>query len=229
MTTDEFVYDAPEDFGGDGDFLTEPGTYHLLIQDVKVNETQGGKPHPGCVVFELAVLAGTVEGQEDKTLKLAFFPPKLDSKDQGAFARRKQGAMFVAAGLMRPDQKGQRVAFDPRSAIDRQIVATFEKGQDEKYLDLRYSDVWHVDDPRAAKYPKSAEAIRLIPTEQRHGESYFAPLFEKKGKNDGNGSAGSTATKKPSNPPANSTAQANPTSKGEGHGDDSANLDDLFA
>jgi hypothetical protein len=74
---------------------------------------------------------------------------------------------------------GKRIEVDLQSAVGRQLVITFE-ANDEGYLDLHYANIYHIDDPRAAKFPKDAEAIALATKEmQRKPPEYFASLLKK--------------------------------------------------
>ena len=178
-----FDFDAPEDVGGSGKFLNEPGTYHLAVMKVHEGQMPEGKPIAGFCVT-LSVLTGTVEGQGEKELNLTFFNGKLDSKDKGEFARKKQAAFLIATGLMTPAQLGQRVLrIDLACAEGRQVIATLEHdnrdGADKKFLQLAFANIFHPDDPRAAGFPKNAEALSLLPRDQRHPAEYFAPLAKK--------------------------------------------------
>ena len=178
-----FDFDAPEDVGGSGKFLNEPGTYHLAVMKVHEGQMANGKPISGFCV-SMSVLAGTVEGQQEKELDLTFFNGKLNSKDKGEFARKKQAAFLIAAGLMTPAQLGQRgLKIDLSQSEGRQVVATLEydehEGSEKKFLQLAYANIYHPDDPRAKSFPKNAEALSLIPKDQRHSPEYFAPLSKK--------------------------------------------------
>lgn len=178
-----FAFDAPEDVGGSGKFLNEPGTYHLAVMKIHEGQMANGKPISGFCVA-MSVLAGTVEGQNEKELDLTFFNGKLDSKDKGEFARKKQAAFLIASGLMTPAQLGQRgLSIDLSQAEGRQVIATLEhdnrEGAEKKFLQLAFANIYHPDDPRAKEFPKNSEALSLIPNDQRHGTEYFAPLSKK--------------------------------------------------
>lgn len=178
-----FDFDAPEDVGGSGKFLNEPGTYHLVVMKVHEGQMANGKPISGFCV-SMSVLAGTVEGQNEKELDLTFFNGKLDSKDKGEFARKKQAAFLIATGLMTPTQLGQRgLHIDLAKAEGRQVVATLEhdnrEGAEKKFLQLAFANIYHPDDPRAKEFPKNAEALNLVPADQRKNAEFFAPLFKK--------------------------------------------------
>jgi hypothetical protein len=169
-------FDAPEELGGSGNYLSEAGTYHLAINHV----WEGTGPKGGVIQgfsVGLQVLAGTVEDQEKKELNLTFFNPNLNHSEVAQRIRRQQQAAFlIASGLMAPADLGKRVSIDLNKAIGQQVIATFEENEYNGILRLRFSDIFHVDDPRAKNFPKDLDSIAMLPTEKRKGESYFAPL-----------------------------------------------------
>lgn len=174
-----YEFDAPEQEemskGGEGNFLSKPGQYHLTILDVKEGVGPKGKPIDGFCV-QVSVLDGTVPDQKHHTANIMFFAPKLTSKDGGAFLRRKMTAFGIATNLIDPSQLGKRVSVELKNAVNAQCVAKFElsKGDDGKeYIDLAYSDIWHVDDPRCESVPKDLAALSLLPKEQRHDRAWF--------------------------------------------------------
>ena len=178
-----FELDAPEDVGGESSFLSAPGTYHFSILDVGEGVGPKGNPISGFCVH-LVVEAGTTAGQESKEINLVFFSPKLDQSDAAqAWAKRKQAAFLIAAGLMRPDQLGKRVSVDLQAAKNRQIIVELEENEYEgrTNLQIRFANVYHVDDPRAKDFPKKAEVLALLPESQRVKDpAYFEPLTKKK-------------------------------------------------
>lgn len=172
-----FEFDAPtqdeiENTGG-GNYLREPGTYHLCITEIKdeaIGQSSGLK-----VTAE--VMAGTVPDQKGKTVTLTFWHPKLNSKDQGAFSRKRQARLLVAANVLKQEQLGQRVSIDLNKAVGQQVIATLDydsKDEEKKYLELNYADIFHIDDPDAAKFPRDDAAIAMIPKANRLDASAFA-------------------------------------------------------
>lgn len=185
--SDVFDYDAPDEIGGGGKFLTVPGTYHFQVKQVMNGQGPGGNAVSGFTA-SLVVLTGTDESQKDHEINLTFFNGRLTDKDQGNFARVKQGAFFIAANVMTPEQLGQRgLKIDLGKANGAQVIATLEvdehQSKDGKtFLRLSYANIFHIDDPRASGFPKLAGAIELIPQEYRRQESFFEPLLQKKQK-----------------------------------------------
>lgn len=185
--SDYFSYDAPEEIGGGGNFLKEPGTYHILVKEVRGGIFPGGKKvisPPGGFCFEGKVLAGTVGGVEGAELGVTLFNGKPDSKDGGNFARVKQGAFFIATGLLQPEQLGKPgLNIDLSQAKGQQIVITLEAdtvNTDKQYLQLAGASIYHVDDPRVADMPKSGEYLALIPPTHRRSADFFAKLSGRK-------------------------------------------------
>ena len=176
-------FDTPEDFDDGGQFLREPGTYHLAVQDVQVGTGPKGNAIDGFTV-SMEVLAGTVPSEVKKSINVTFFNPKLTAKDGGTFQRKQQSKFLIAVNLLDPVNKGKRVSIDLQKAIGQQVVAAFEIDdfqQDKKYLRLANAgmDCWHVDDPHATSIPKNEAAMKLIPKELRHDAKWFEAIYKK--------------------------------------------------
>ena len=182
------TFEAPATIEGGGGFLEEAGTYHVVINEVLEGQSSKGAPIDGITVtFE--VLAGTSKGQESKTKQESLFAPSLKDveKEQKngspCMARKKLGALLIATNLMDPAKLGQPINFEPSEMIGRQIVIKFDHQKEmdgegkytveTKYLQISYSDIYHVDDPAVASVPKNADALSLIPAEHRHDEAWF--------------------------------------------------------
>ena len=161
-------YQAGEDFSAGG-FLDEPGWYHLVVVDVSAPPTKrdGSLIDNGFFSLHVQVLTGSVSGQEEKTTTLTFFHPRDTDKDGGEFRRKVNDRAFLATGILRPEDKGKQVSIDLDAMRGRQIIAKLEKSKDEKYLQLAFSEIYHVDDPAVKSTPKSADALKLIPVDQR--------------------------------------------------------------
>lgn len=182
-----YDYDAPDSLDTGSDMASEPGTYHLLVTEIHPGMMPDGKTilEGGGFSINLEVLAGTVEGQQGKLLNLIFGNPKIDATEKfKKMLQDKKGAFFIAADLMTPEQLGTKgLKIELEKAKARQIIATLERDSragKEKFLQLSYANVYHVDDPRAAGFPKSQDALALMPKSLRHDAAYFAKLNEKK-------------------------------------------------
>ncbi|TWU22484.1 hypothetical protein Pla52o_35410 [Novipirellula galeiformis] len=183
-----FNFDAPEDVNNGGGFLNEEGIFHIIVTNCREGEGNKGKPIDG-FTFEFDVLAGTVENCTGKTGGQSIFSPDL-SKEQSKqdAARRKLAAFFIASSILDPNQLGQSVKIDLSGMVEKQLIIKLvrQMKQDEagnwnvptKFLEISYSDIWHVDDPQVKDIPKNADALAMIPEEQRHDASWFD--FKKK-------------------------------------------------
>lgn len=180
-----FEMDAPDADTMDkgGTYLATPGTYHFKIDHVDEHPVGRDKQLLDGFRVELSVLDGPrdTDGnclEASKKIDITFFNPKLNSKDNGEFARRKQAAFLIAAGLIDNSKLGQRVSVELSHAINRQLVAEVERGTDEhgqpkKFLELAFANIYHVDDPKAASCPKNAKALALLPKELRRDPVSF--------------------------------------------------------
>lgn len=218
MTID---FDAPDDFGGDSQFLSDPGKYHCLVQSVVQGATPKGTPIDGfCVTFE--VLGGEVEGQKGKTINVTYFDPKItDSDKKVKLTKQQRSKFFLATNLLDPSKKGQSVRIDLENAKDQQVVVRFEvddyHSKDGKtYLRIGNAelDVWHIDDPNARTCPKNEQALTLIPAALRRKPEFFDLIYAKN-------RATATASQKPA------TAMATATTATAGASPSRVNLDDL--
>lgn len=183
-----FSFNAPDTTQGEGGGLSTPGTYHVVINDAIEGQTSQGKPIDGLTVtFE--VLAGTVDGMAAKTRSETLFAPSMTDIEReqktglASMPRKKLAALFIAANAMDPTKLGQAVEVDVASMVGQQCVIKFERQLEKdgegkytvetKYIQISYSDIFHVDDPAVKDVPKSAEALSLIPPANRHPESWF--------------------------------------------------------
>ncbi len=166
-------FDAPEttDTGG-GNFLRDPGTYHLICTSVEDPATNKDGGVLGGFRANFQVLAGSTPGQRDKTCDVIFWDPKLTDKNEGLFARQRQAAFYIATGIIKPQDLGKSgLTIDPEKAKGRQCVATFEI--EDKFIRLHFCDLWHVDDPAAAKFPKDEKSLAMIPAALRLKDADF--------------------------------------------------------
>lgn len=189
-------YQTATDIGGTGDGLKEPGVYHMVVTEVHDGESNKGKAIDG---FTIDLVVQNDDDQKDKEFHLALFNAESSkSQESQDWSIKKQTAFFVAANLMRPDQLGTEVEFDLAKAVGHQIIIDLQAEEYEGKTNLRlaYANIYHVDDPRAAKHPKNAASLAIIPAEFRH-EKDSATYFEKVlGKRPGgNGSAKSSPAK----------------------------------
>lgn len=178
-------FDAPEDVKGEGgNFLDQPGTYHVVISKVIDGEGPKGGAIDG-FTFEMDVLAGTVKGCAGKTHKECLFAPDLSRDEKNQLnAKRKLAAFFIATNVMQPEQLGKPVKIDVSAAEGQQLIIKFDRQMkkddngdwtiETKFLQISYSDMFHVDDPEVASIPKSEDALAMIDKSLRHDAKWFA-------------------------------------------------------
>lgn len=166
-------YEAGGDISTGGKWLDQEGWYHFIVLDASEQPTKrDGTLIPGAIgKLDLAVLAGTVPGQEDKTTEITLFPPSPNHKDGGDFARKVLDRTWLALGLMTQQQieTKARVSINLSQAKSRQFIARMVK--DDKYLRLNGADIYHVDDPDVKDQPKDVTALRALPAAQRRVSS----------------------------------------------------------
>ncbi len=178
------VMDLPtnEEFNsGGGNFMRdEAGKYHMVVIHAEENAMRGEKMVKG-FMLELSVQAPAEHAT--KTFKMYFQNPDPSFKDGGAFALKKQVAALIAANVIAPSDLGKKgLQIDISKAANQQLLVNLELGKPsqtdgKRYLDLAFSDIYHVDDPRAKSYPREKDLLELIPAEVRREEAFFAPLL----------------------------------------------------
>jgi len=196
-----FEWDAPEDAEtGSGNWLKEPGTYHFIVTGVEEEPKDSNKNPLGGFRVNCQALAGTTKDQESRTFDIMFFNAKLTEKNEGLFKRKQQARFFIATNILK-DVHGQKgLKIDLQQATAQQAICTLEKGmkdgKETGYLQLAFANIWHVDDPDAASFPKCEKSLKLIPASgRRKPES-----FKKKNGDEDSGTAGSGAKPSPTSP-----------------------------
>ena len=171
-----------EEMQDTGGFLDVPGKYHFLVKVIKdgvMPNSDDLMNHPGLGLV-LEVLHGPETG---KTCGLMLGDPDLSHKDRGAFAKKKQQAFLIAANVIAIKHlNGSEISYDEQAAKGAQIIAEVEQQKDQngdlkKFLDWRYANIWHVDDPRAASVEKDHEALKSIDPKLRRKPEYFTPVL----------------------------------------------------
>jgi hypothetical protein len=182
--------DIPEDMGGGSAYLTEAGQYHVTVVTVHENTMPPDKDGNEGKLLKNGGFSCTMEvlhgDHENKKFTLVFNNGDLTHKDQGLMARKKQAAFCFACDLIKPGVAGG-VEIKLEDAVGSQCCAILEldtykdnDGKERKQVKLNYSDIFHVDDPRAAKIAKNEASMKSIPAEYRHDAAYFEPLLGKK-------------------------------------------------
>lgn len=169
-------YRTGSDFETGSKFLSEPGCYHFVVASVRdPAATKDGAPIVGGLFsVSLSVLAGGDGKQKDKMLELTFFEPKMDSKDGGAFSRKKIDRFLLSTNLITQDAKESDVELDLGQCVGRQLCMKLEErkyndrdGKERKALDIHFADIFHVDDPDCATWEKDSKSLAMIPKKYR--------------------------------------------------------------
>lgn len=185
-----FEFDAPEDIAPESTYLSEPGVYHFIVTAITEGANKQGTPINGFYLSADA-LGGTVDDAEGKSFgDTIFYPDMSRTEKQVLAAKRKLAAFFIAADLMTADQLGKPCKIELQDAIGRQIVIKVERQMEKdgngeftiatKFLQINYSDIYHVDDPAVGDGVLNAEYVARAAKEHRHPAEYFA--FKKKAK-----------------------------------------------
>lgn len=163
-----------------GNYLDQPGIYHFCVIQVREGEGPKGNAIEGFSV-ELEVLTGTVEDQRGKLLNLTFWKPKLNASEKSkAMDRKKNTAFAVATNLLDMGKSGGTVNIELSDANGQQLIASVVRQKDEdgtesdKFLQLNYADIFHVDDPEVSGVPKDEESLSILDASKRKTASYFA-------------------------------------------------------
>jgi hypothetical protein len=160
---DVFEQDMPEDTEAGGNFLTAEGSYHLIVIDVNPRPMNAKGELMQAFRVKFGVLAGTVDAQAGKEIDILFFDPKMDQKNQGEFAKKRQARFWLATGMADKNDKKIKASFtDVRG---RHCVARLEKTDDGKYLQLAFLEIYHIDDQEVVSVPKDTAAIDALPKE----------------------------------------------------------------
>jgi hypothetical protein len=170
----------------------------------------------------LSVICGTVPGAEGLQFDLILWNPKPDDEKQ--WDLRKQAAYLIATGLCTEKQLGTPVSIELADATDRFVFVTLGPNKDGDRLQLHYADIFHIDDPRAAKFPRSERHFALLPAHMRRDPKSF-DLVALTGKADavadaGGGGGGTANT-------ANGVASSNGGAAASGAAAGGVNIDDL--
>lgn len=173
-----FTYEMPteEEMAAQGSYLKTPGRYLLHLTNIDEQPTtKEGKAIDGFKA-EASVVGGDQAGKKTDIL---IRSPNPSHKDGGKFGRRVQASFLIAAGLVTNDQLGKAVTVELQDAINRMVVADLDFGTDEagkpkKYLELSYSNIWHIDDPEVADFMKAHQkAISVLPKAHRRDPASF--------------------------------------------------------
>lgn len=123
-----------------------PGKYHVMIKSVDESFTT----HPNAVVVDFEVLAGTVPGQEGKSLYTYF---STSERAQDNLIK-----LAMITGLLHPDEEAD-VRFS--DAIGRSLIveAVEEEYQGKKRVKVGYLRMWSVGHADVNSVPISQDYL----------------------------------------------------------------------
>lgn len=161
-----------DDMGSGNTRVSKAGDYHMVIEDISepAVKQDGSLIQNSLFGVTAKVFATNAAGQEDKEWRGVWFNPNLQAKDGGKFDRKKVDRFLLAVGLINPSDKGIEADLDLSDAIGRQFLIRLEENQTKEgktVLQMKFADIYHVDDPEAADIPKSKEGLSMIPPELR--------------------------------------------------------------
>ena len=230
----KFELDRPVTEATDVAFLEAPGKYHCRVDWIEEEPTKADGSMIDNALFRVHAIVcdGTTAGQRDKELQLMFFSPKMSNKGGGEMARQKIRNFATAIGCCEEGKSADGapqmvILFGPEVgaadydegddkigslyACGRQFVCEVEKDREGRFMQLRYANVWHVDNPVVKDVPKCKEHLKLLPPALRKTAKDFAKHDKDKGK----GGAAGTAAKSPPTTPTKPAAAAETVSVDE--------------
>ncbi len=190
-----FTLDAPEELTTSNK-LDVSGKFHAIVKHVEVNPVLGDKMVRGFRA-EIEILAP--KEHAEKTCNLLFANGDMSHKDKGEFARTKQTAFCIATNLIDFTALGKSTEIDLDNAANQHVCIEIEQKADRNdpnkhFPELRYSNIYHVDDPRAKSYPRDENALKLTGATRRPVEYFDAVAKKKPGSGNGSGSSANKVT-----------------------------------
>lgn len=179
-----FEFEVADDFEGESSFVSHPGTYHAIVEDVKVGVGPRGNAFEGSTVA-VSVLAGNPADEAKKTFNHMLGFPRATDKDGGKFRTKVMSKFMLAVNQINPADRGKKATFDASKIVGQQFVMEIVHGrpndQGKSYLEVGNGGlaVYHVDDPHVATVPKDQAALQLIPAALRHDAKWFEQVYTK--------------------------------------------------
>lgn len=161
-----------DDQGSGNTRVSKAGNYHMVIEEINEPATKQDGTIINNSLFGVTarVLATDASGQEDKEWRGVWFHPNLQARDGGKFDRKKVDRFFLAVNLIEPGDKNVEKDIDLEDAVGRQFLIRLEENQTKDgktVVQMKFAEVFHIDDQEAADIPKSNEGLSLIPAELR--------------------------------------------------------------
>ena len=172
----------PKKIGGTGaSYVDKPGKYHCQVASVDESPTS----KQGQAIDGFKVILSVMHGPElGKQIELTLFNPN-PTRDEASqeWSMKKQAAFIIAAGLatekdLAGDDEEKEVEIDLQAAKNRQICIELEVDKknstaERQFVQLAWANIFHVDDPRVAKWEKNVAAIQVLPASMRRDPKGF--------------------------------------------------------
>jgi hypothetical protein len=173
MSWDNF--ETSEDTGRASEFLDVEGIYALQIDEALPDKMANGELREGCLGLKTTVVGAATEACVGKGFGTSIFGPVTGDSDKAhEFKKRRLTALFIAASIMSPDELGKKINLGARlSQLKGKVVVMKLVKNENGYLEINFSDIWHVDDPKAAGKHLTDKALKLVGKESRREASYF--------------------------------------------------------
>lgn len=183
----QLVAPQAEDMQGGQNYLQVEGQYFFCVEAIHDGTLADGKTQikNGGLGIKLEVAQGPHKGE---IVTVSLNDPNGTHKDGGKAAAAKQMAFLIACNVLTPAQaNGETVSYDEQDARGQYLIAEVRFGDkknpedpnEKQYLQFHYSNIYHIDDPRVAKFEKDATILQFISATNRHPAEWFAPLIGK--------------------------------------------------
>lgn len=187
----DYEFDAPETMEG-GDALDAEGHFLFLVHEIRDGET-----HKGTTITGFSTVLEVLDGEEKidgicphkgRVFRPIIWAPKLsDDREKQERTKRAQTAFFIATNVIGPAQldtiraiaaaraSGQtppKMKLNLQAGVNQMIVMNvrrWKKEGEEGKGDLtpHFSDIYHVDDPRAKVVAIDPAVLAFVPPELR--------------------------------------------------------------
>lgn len=161
-----FSWTTGDDMSSGSQFLDQEGEYHVAVQDIQqpALKADGSYITNSLFAVTFCVLSGPA-GTENKIKKEIFWTPNTSSRDGGKMERKKIDRFLLAVNLIQPGELNRQKDIDLEKAKFQQLCVRLGKRTDSsgrEHLQIKFADIYHVDDEDCSRFPKNAEALNLI-------------------------------------------------------------------
>ncbi len=167
MSLDVFQMPTEQEVEKDGFQPVEEGIY--LVALVKVERDPVGKKSGDVrdgLEVHLQVITGTVEGQEKREHREMFRWANYPSIDNGVFFAKRMAWLGIALDIIDRSLLGSSInpvelfpSLPWEDALGRVCYVKIKQSKDQKYREVDGLEIIHVNNPKAAAYPRDEEVI----------------------------------------------------------------------